>query len=243
MKNVYSCGCSAYDVPIISSCKEHGGNVVSATRNVVMQEDRRSFITKNKKLALLYDNPHTGLGRLKPESVGLIWSYPDHFDFLVRTLLEPSAFRTYNDRYFSACRRVLRPNGHIVLFVEVSALIAVVYSAMLSGFKVVSQSSVIMRLDDDSNEHRFLNNQKRHKVCVVFAFNGHHSTADLSSVNPSRCAQDIIDIYQDGLIVDTSCIHNPFPLVARKVAKTVGIVNDTSRYVAMKRRAKGRKKS
>lgn len=232
--NVYSCGCTALDVPPLSRCKTHSGHVVAAAANFA--GPRRSFLSDDKRVAILYDSTVEGMRRLKDASVGLIFSYPDQFLFTVRSLIDPASFLHFPDTYFPECRRVLRPYGSAVLIVETFALSAVVYCAHMAGFRVDSTSVVRLPIIDEPLVSDFVNEYYVYKACVTLSLRNSPSSGQVRDMSLKSSPRLIDRLYPGkGLILDTSCIHYPFVMSARKTAKTVGIITDLRRYRAMRR--------
>lgn len=235
MLNVYSCGCTAVDVPILSRCAEHDGHVVVVSRSDVPREQRASKMSEDRQLVYLYDSLSGGLSRLRDESVGLVFTYPDHFPFAAREALGSKEYMEFPDLYFRECKRVLRKDGHIVLFVEHFVQAAVVYAARMSGFIVNSVSLVRMKIKSEPLSPTFLNDFHVYKSCIVLSRSGSAGNIKLGNVSLSKSYKLIDKLYNGGLILDTSCIHSPFALVAKQHAKTVGIVSDNARYKALLR--------
>lgn len=226
------------NVPILSRCKEHNGHVVVVSDLVVPTHERTSYRTKDRRLALLYSSMIDGMRRLKDGTVGLIFTYPDHFPFMARDLIDPTAWHDFPDKYFPECRRVLQADGHIVLFLENFALASVVYSASKAGFKIVSQSIVRMTIADEPLTSTFLDDFHTYKTCLVLVRKGQDSDKRIGDIKLKNAERHIVNLYSSGLILDTSCIHYPFVLAGRKVARTVGIVSDRKRYNVIKERIK-----
>jgi hypothetical protein len=179
-----------------------------------------------------------GMRRLKDNTVGLIFTYPDHFPFLARDLIDTKVWHDFPDKYFPECRRILQSDGHIVLFVEQFALASVVYSAAKAGFKIVSQSIVRMAIADEPLTSTFLDDFHTYKTCLVFVRNGQESNKRIGDIKLKNAERPVLNFYQSGLILDTSCIHWPFVMASRHVARTVGIVSANKRYAVLKERAK-----
>lgn len=230
MLSVYSCGCSARNVPPVSRCLEHNGHVVVSMDRDVPRHRRASKKSKDGRLLLLYDSLQGGMSRLKDNSVGLVLSYPDHFPFAARESVFGSAFLSFPDPYFTECRRLLRDDGHIVLVVEHSVLSAVLYSAAMSGFRINSVSWVRMEIKDLPSGQDFLNANSVYKFCVVLAPDTSKSRMTLGSGTVRDGTFIAEKFHTDGFILDTSCIHYPFVLASKKVSKTVGIVSGRYRY-------------
>ena len=238
MLNLYSCGCSATDVPVLSRCKEHNGYVVIVSNNEVPARHRTSFRTKNRKLSLLYCSLLDGMRRLRESTVGLIFTYPDHYPFLARDRIDSNNWRDFPDKYFPECKRVLQPDGHVVLIIEHLALASVVYSAIKAGFKIVSQSVVRMVISDEPVDSTFLNDFYVYKVCLVLTHRAHDSNKSIGDIQLKNVGRHIANFHTGGLVLDTSCIHYPVVIAAHKVTRTVGIVSDWKRYNALKERIK-----
>lgn len=234
MLNVYSCGCTALDVSVVSQCEEHGGYVVAATEDVVPQSNRKAFMTKDKSAILFYTNLLEGMRKLSAGSTGLIFSYPDHFHFYTREFVATEAFRDFPDRYFPECRRILRKDGHIALIVEHTILSSVVYCARLSGFKLDDYFLVPMYISDLSLKHSFVDKYATYKAALVFSRNGESSNKKCANLKGFE--RHALSLHHKGLILDTSCIHYPFLVKSSKKSKSVGIVSNYKRYTALKQK-------
>lgn len=232
--NVYSCGCTAMDVSVVSTCDEHGGYVVSATDDVIGRSDRRSFMTKDKSSILLYADVLGAMRKLKDSSVGLVLSYPDHFFFYVRSLTNDKAFRDFPDSYFTECRRILARDGHIVLVVEPAIITSVVFCAAMSGFQIANQFLIRMRIVDHVETDKDSIGDNGYRAVLFFSRTGQDIEHEVRTVKDVRSAA--LSLHKSGLILDTSCIHHPFVVSARKKAKTIGIVSGRRRYEALKSR-------
>lgn len=233
MMNVYSCGCTARNVPILTRCSEHNGHVVVLSNSDVPRNRRASVLSSDRKLAVLYDSLLGGMSRVKSESVGLIFTYPDHFPFVAREAVVTSAFLEFPDMFFPECSRVLRDDGHIVLIVEHHILSSVVYCASCSGFNVNSVSTVRMEIKDEPHSQDFLNSFYVYKACVVLSRKKSGSKKKMGNVELRNAQRVAEKFHTGGLILDTSCIHYPFVLASREIAKTIGIVSDHARYKSL----------
>lgn len=236
MLNVYSCGCTARNVPVLSRCETHNGYVVVVTNGDVPRSSRASRKSKDGRMVILYDSLLGGMGRLRDSSVGLVFTYPDHFPFAARDSVETQAFQDFPDLYFPECRRVLKDDGHVVLIVEHNILSSVVYCGVKAGFKVNSVSTVRMKIKDEPFSQDFLNSFYVYKACVVLSPRKSESRLKVGNVE-LRNAQKLAEkFHTSGLILDTSCIHYPFVFASKKIAKTVGIVSDNARYKSLIKR-------
>lgn len=238
MMNVYSCGCTARNVPILTRCSEHNGHVVVLSNSDVAKDRRASSLSQDRKFALLYDSLLGGMSRVKTDSVGLVFTYPDHFPFVAREAVVTSAFLDFPDMFFPECNRVLRKDGHIVLIVEYNILSSVIYCAVYNNFKVNSVSTVKMEIMDDPIGHDFLNKYQVYKAAVVLSPKNSKSNLRLGNMRLNNAGRIAERFHDRGTILDTSCIHYPFVLASHKKAPTIGIVSDKKRYDSLRQKVK-----
>lgn len=242
--NFYSCGCTAYNVPIMSRCVEHNGYITAARDVEVTIDTRKSFVSHDKSLAVLNDTLIPAMRRLRDKSVGLIFSYPDQFVFGVRTHLSSSAFTALPDSFFPECDRILRDDGTIALIVEHFVLSSVVFCAHMAGFRISSVSTVRMAIKDEPLTSTFINEYSAYKACIVLRKRDAGHRPKVGDIKISSAQNVLPDLYcGNGMILDTSCIHYPFIFTARRVAKTIGIVGSVKRYLALKQRAESMEKN
>lgn len=230
--SIYSCGCTKNNVPILSECEEHGGHVVSAAK-VMPPSSRRAFMTLDKSTVLFYADVKSGMSKLKDKTVGLILSYPDHFYMYVRQLLDPESFTRFPDFYFSECFRVLKNDGLVVLVVEPNALCSVLYCAHFAGFNLVSQELSKLAL---RHPNQFFKASYYHRFVLVFS--KQQRDVEIRSRTMQELAKTALASHTSGLIVDTSCNHQPFLLRGRKRARTIGIVSVESQFESIKKTLK-----
>lgn len=215
--NVYSCGCTAIDVSIISECDVHGGHVLSAYDRV-KRSDQKAFQTDDGSAILFYTNLSEGMRKLSDKSVGLVLTYPDHYHFNVRALLHPKAWAFYVDPFFTFCSRVLKDDGKIFILIEPNVLHCVLFSAFQSGF--------------DLSFLKLLPVSDGFKFALVFS-NGPALSTNIVDVKSFEKAA--LDAFSSGLILDTSCLHSKFIQHSRTKAKTVGIVTKECKYSKLKK--------
>jgi hypothetical protein len=226
MLNVYSCGCSAVDVPVMSRCVEHNGYVVASIDNKVEKpEIRRS---DDKSLTIIHDKLLPSMRRIKEGKVGLIFTYPDHCLFALRDTIDDKLFTTFPDKFFPECDRVLNDDGHIVLIVEGFVLHSVLYCAIKSGFKVNSISVCRLLLQDEPLQSKLIQEYYSYKTCVVLSRSGKGKT--IPNLKLGMVNKIINHFDPKGIVLDTSCIHRPLIFESCKTRKTIGIVPNKRRF-------------
>lgn len=231
--NVYSCGCTALDVSVVSTCEEHGGYVVSATDDFVPTDARKAFMSDDKQSVLFHTNFIDGMRKLSAGTVGLIFSYPDHFMYTARELVDARSFVEFSDSYFYECRRVLRHDGRIAILVEHAVLPSILYCADQAGFHVLGNFLVPMHISDLAGKHNYQNKHSSFKAGLILSRTDGATVVKSSSLRGFE--KRVLSNHIGGHIVDTSCIHYHFIMASRKVSRSIGIVSCSDRYKALKR--------
>lgn len=236
--NVYSCGCTARSVPILSRCKDHDGMVVAVHDEIVGDDVATTYRTPDKNLTLVHSSLIAGMKKIKDERAGLVLTYPSHVAFAARDNIVTTSFCDFPDKYFPECYRILKDDGHVVLIVESFILSSVLYCASMAGFKVNSVSLVAMTLMDEPMAAKFIREWYYYKHCVVLSKHGDGYT--LGNFKMKATTNIAKKFNPSGVVVDTSCIHWPFALQSAKTHKTIGIVSNPRRYTNIVDRAKSR---
>lgn len=230
MINFYGCGCSVIGLNVspVSRCEEHGRPYVSSIRNKVSKP--RAF--KSDELRIRHHSLDATFAAIREKQIkfDLICGYPDHDPIYSYNALEPHGWPIVQNPLFAQMFNSLTDEGHVLLVIEQTVLARVLYDATMCGFKTNS-ISIVTCLKPMMPIHTNWLEMYVYKFAVLLSKGTEHKM-------PRYMRMPKIHIklrkkFQPRKVLDISCLHKPFLRIA---PKTIGVCEDESRYLELKRK-------
>lgn len=235
MINIYSCGCVAEGVPILSRCDTHNGYVCA-----LLPESKVTRPSKYelKGFKLLHMDLYKVLRKIKDNSLDMVLSYPQHDPFYIRTNMRIDAQGRFPNRILEEYYRTLSSEGRIFLIVEYEVLAEALYAMAASGFKINQITTVVSRVIKEPSFLKRKKDKDERKFYVQRAgvlLSKKDTESNLPNIiNLKRNADSLLDLFQlssNSRVFDGSCIHFPFVVSAlRKGHRVIGVVDNNKRY-------------